>query len=129
MGTDVAADVHIGNVDREDFERRPGIQPLLQDGLRNGIRIFQHRLVILGRANGGHDPFAHARDDGLLTGAAHQALDVGTDRDPGDGLELDPILGHGRNHGGLDDLGVDADAHRLQDITAGQVDGGGSLKG
>ena len=122
LGADVLADVHVGDVDREDLEGGAGVEPLGEDGLGDEIGIFQHLFVGFGRADGADDPLADAGEDRLLARAAHQPVDVGAHRHPREGQELDAVLGHRRHLGGRDHLGIDAHLHRLEDIAAGQVD-------
>ena len=83
----------------------------------------------LGGSHGGDDALAHPGDDGLFARAAYQAVDVGPHRDLGLTFQLDAVDGHGGDHRGFDDLGVDAHLHRFQHVAAGQVDGGGPLEG
>jgi len=47
---------------------------VLEDGLRNAIRILEDDLVALGGAGGGKDTFADARDDGLFLGATNETV-------------------------------------------------------
>jgi len=47
FGADVFTDVDVGDVDREDLERRAGVQALLQDALGDRIGVLQDVLVTL----------------------------------------------------------------------------------
>src|SRR5690606_35907371 len=49
--------------------------------------------------------------------------------DAGGGDELDAVTGYGADVGGLDHAGVHGDAHGVQDVTSGQVDGRGAVEG
>ena len=118
LGADVLADVHVGDVDRQDLERRAGVESLGEHRLGDQVGILQHLLVRLGRADGAHDPLAHAGQDRLLARAADQPVDVGPHRHPRERQELDAVLGHGRHLGRGDDLGIDAHLHRLEDVAA-----------
>ena len=92
--------------------------------------------MTVGRADGGDDALAHPRHYGLLGGAAHQPVYVGTHRDSRFDLKLNPITGDridgGSGHGGrrhVDDLGVHRGADRFLDIPTRQIDGAGSIVG
>ena len=65
---------------------------LLQHGLGDQVRVGQHVGVMLGVADGLDDALADAGDDGLLGGAADEAVELGPHRDAGPGLELDAVL-------------------------------------
>ena len=80
-------------------------------------------------ADGGDDAFTDTGDNGLLAGAADQALDVCAHGHAGFGAQLDTVLGDGGNHGSLDDLRGNAHLDCLEDITASQVNGAGFFKG
>jgi hypothetical protein len=69
---DIVADIHIGNVDREDLEGRAGVEALFENLLGDSVRVFQHLFVRVGRADGGDDAFADAGDDGFLGRAADE---------------------------------------------------------
>src|SRR5690606_28430872 len=76
-------------------------------------------------------PLADAGDDRLLGRPADKALDVRAHRHPGLDLELDAILRYRVNRlpahlptGHVDHLRIDARLYRLEDVTAGEVDGG-----
>lgn len=66
LGTDVVADVDVGDVDGEDLEGGAGVEALGHDGLGDVVGVLEHRLVRLGRADGGDDALADAGDDGLF---------------------------------------------------------------
>jgi hypothetical protein len=75
------------------------------------------------RSNGGDDPFADPGKDGFFAGPAHESFDIGANRHPGEGFELDAVFGHGRNQWGFNDFGVNAHLHGFQHIPAGKIDG------
>ena len=84
------------------------------------------------RADGLDDALADAGDDGFLGGAADEAVELGPHRDAGPGLELNAVLADAVERrpalgrvGAVDDLGVDAGLDGVEDVAAGQVDGGG----
>src|SRR5690606_31522024 len=124
LSADVAADVDVGDVDGEDLEGRARVEALGQDRLRDDVRVLEHALVGLSRADGGDDALADARDDRLLAGAAHEPLEVRAHRDAGRGDQLDAVLGDGRDVGRLDHARVHGHAHGVEDVAAGEVDGG-----
>ena len=125
----IAAHIHVCDIDGQDLERGAGVQALVQHGPADQVGVLQHVLVALGGADGGDDALADAGDDGLLAGAAHQAVDVGPHGHPRLGPQLDAVLGDGSNDRGLDHLGIDGHLHGLQHIAAGQVNGLGLFKG
>ena len=132
----LAPDVDLGHVDRHDLERGLRIERVLQHGLRDQVGIGQHVGVVLGAADGLDDALADAGDDRLLGGAADQAVELGPHRDAGPGLELNAVLAHAVERGpalgrigAVDDLGIDAGLDGLEDVAAGQVDGGGDPPG
>src|SRR5690606_18141507 len=89
---DVAADVDVGDVDRQDFESGPRIQAFLQHGLGNAVRVFQHFGVLPRGTDRGNDALADARDHRILAGTADQALNVGANGYARLDLDLDSIL-------------------------------------
>ena len=134
LGADVLAYIDIGDIDREDLERRAGIQTLLQHRLGDSVRILQHALVADRTADGSDDSLADAGDDRLFRGAANEPLNIRPDGHPGLGPELNTILGHGVDGvftlfriGAINHLGIDAGLNRIQDIASGQIDGRGRL--
>ena len=78
------------------------------------------------RADGGHNAFANTGDDRLLPGSADEPLDVGANRNAGDGTHLNAVLGDGRDRRRGDDLLVHRYLHGLEYIAAGEVDRRGS---
>src|SRR5690606_37807590 len=77
---------------------------------------------------------ADAGDDGFLGGAADEAGEVGAHGDAGAGLELYAVLGDGidrvpplRRARAVDDLRVHAGGDGLEDVAAGEVDGGADV--
>ena len=86
LGAYVTAHVHVCDIDGKDLEGGTGVEALVEDGAGDGVRILQNFLMAPGGTDGGDDAFADTGDDGLLTGAAHQAVDVGADGDLGLGL-------------------------------------------
>src|SRR5690606_33534544 len=138
LGADVLADVHVGDVDGEDFKGGADVEAALEHDLGNGVGRLEHDLVGLGRADGGDDALADAGDDGLLLGAADEAVEVGAHGHASLYLHLDAVLGHavdgvaaGGGVGAVDDLGIDGGAHGLDDALAGalggEVDGAGAV--
>ena len=91
FGADVLAHVHVGNVDGQDLERGAAVQSLRQHCLRNRVRVLEHGLVRVRGTDGADDTLADPGQDRLLTGATHQALDVGADGDATDRLDLDAV--------------------------------------
>ena len=75
--------------------------------------------MTVGGANGRNDAFSHAGDDRLLAGATHQPVDVRPHGNAGRGFELDAVFGYGGDQRRVDDLRIDADAHRLQHVATG----------
>ena len=129
MRADVAAHVHVCDIDGQDAEGGAAVQAFGQHGLADQVGILQHGLMGLGGTDGGNDALAHAGDDGFFTGAAHQAGNVRAHGDTGLGPQLDTVLGHGGDGGRLNDLGGDAHLHGLQNIASCQVHRAGLLKG
>jgi len=81
-------------------------------------------------ADGGHDRFADAGDDGFLGGAADEAIEIGTDGDARLAFELNTVLGHGVKGvsplaflGAIDDSGLDDREDGFQDVVSGEIDG------
>ncbi len=74
------------------------------------------------RADRADDTLAHPGQNRLLAGTTDQPVDVGAHSHSGHRQQLNPILGHRRDLGGGDHLGIDADLHRLEDVTPGKVD-------
>ena len=139
LRADVVADIDVGDVDRENLERRPAIESFLEDELRDAIGIFEHVLVGVGRADRGHDSLPHPRDDRLLRRAADEAIEMRTDGDARFYFHADAILrdaiDRGPPHRGardVDDLRVDARAHRFEYGLAGvlgrQIDRAGAIE-
>ena len=129
MSADVAAHVHVGNINGQNAEGGAAVQALGQHGLADQVGVLQHGLVGFGGADGGDDTLANAGDDGFLAGAAHQAGDIRAHSDPGLGPQLDAVLCHGGDGRRLDDLGGNAHLHGLQHVASGQVNSAGFLKG
>ncbi|OPZ28160.1 MAG: hypothetical protein BWZ02_01391 [Lentisphaerae bacterium ADurb.BinA184] len=82
-------------------------------------------------ADGGHNPLADPRDDGLLTGPADHPLDPRTHGHPHEDTQLDAVTAHREQAVGAvargragEDLRADAGAHRLAHIASGQINGG-----
>jgi hypothetical protein len=81
-------------------------------------------------------PFADAGDDRFLGGSADQAFDVGAHGDAGFDFQLDAVLGHAVDavaaHGGAGDVDhfrIHAGLHGIENVAAGQIDGGRGLPG
>ena len=134
VGADVVADVDIGDIDRQDFIGRAGVEAFLEHSLRDRVGLFEDLEVGLGRADGVDDPFADPGDDGLVGGTADQSVEVGADGHLGFHLELNAVLGDPvdrlaarRRVRAGDDLGIDAGLDGLEHIAARQVDRRGSL--
>src|SRR5436190_16117804 len=83
LGADVFAHFNIRDVQGQDFESGVGVERLVEDGLGNEVGVFQNILVTGGRADRADDAFADARDDGLLGGPAHKAVQIAADSDQG----------------------------------------------
>lgn len=92
LRADVAADVHVRNVYRQNLKGCPRLQALAQNGFGDRVGVLEHDLVAVGRTDGGDDTLAYARNDGLLARAADQAVYVGADRDFGLGAKLYAVL-------------------------------------
>ena len=91
-------------------------------------------LWSLGRADGLDDALADAGDDRLLGRPADQPLELGPHRHAGLGPELNAVAADGVEGlpalgrvGAVDDLRIDAGLDGVEDVAAGQVDGGGRL--
>ena len=117
------ADIHVGDIDREDLESRSGVEAFLQHQSRNRIGIFEHFLVRAGRADRGDDALPDPGEDGLLPCAADQLPDIRAHGHPGFGDELNAVFGDGGHRRRLDHLGLNRHLHGLENITTGQVDG------
>src|SRR5439155_14259370 len=138
FGAHVFAHVHVGDVDRENFEGGIAVEGLAEHGLGDAVGILQHVLVGLGGADGRHDAFTDARDDGFLGGAADKAVEVGAHGHAGLDLDGDAILGDGVDgvfaRGGvwaIDDLGIDRGFYGFEDGFSGafgsEVNGAGAV--
>ena len=126
---DVLADHHVGDVNGQDLKRRPGVQALREHRLGDRVGLFHHFQMRRGRADGGDDALADARQHRLLARAADELLDVGPHRHARERLHLDAVLGDPGDVGRLDDFGVDRHLHGFQHIAPGQVNRGGPLEG
>ena len=128
-GADVVAHVDVGNVDRDDFERRLRIEPAGQHSLGNPVGIGEHVGMPFRRADRADDPLADAGDDRLLGRPADQLAQVRPHRDPGLHLELNAVLGDrfervlaGTAGRAIDHLRINARLHGFEHVAAGQVD-------
>ena len=74
------------------------------------------------------DSLSDAGEHRLLAGPSDKLLDVGTNRNPRLGDELDTVLGDGRHGRSIDDFRIDRHLDRLEYVPAGQVDGGCHLE-
>ncbi len=140
FGTDVVADIDVGDVDGEDFEGGASIDAFAEDEFGDGVWVFEDVFVGVGGADAGDDAFADAGDDSFLGGTADEAFEVGADGDTGADAEGDAIFGDGVNfttaaHFGMwavDDFGVDAGADSFDNGFAGafdgEVDGAGAIE-
>ena len=76
-----------------------------------------------------HHSFSHSGNHRFFACSADQAVDIGTNRDPRDGDQLNAIFGHGGDARCFDDFGEDRHFHGFQDITSRQVYGRGTFEG
>ena len=134
-GADIGTHVDVGDVDRDNLKGSVGVEPTGQHCLGDHVGVFQNVGMLFGRADRRDDPLPHPRDDRFLGGPADELVEVGAHRDAGPHLELDAVFGHRIERlaatvlaGAIDHLGIDARLHRLADISAGQIDGGGQLE-
>ena len=130
FGADVVAHVDVGDVDGKDFKGGVAVETLGQHVLGDAVGIFEHLFIGIRRADGAHDPLAHAGDDGFLGRAAHEPVEMGANRDARLGFDADAVFGNavdaGAAHGGVgavDDLRVDAGLNGFQDGLAGALGG------
>ena len=111
----------------------------MQHELGNSVRIFEHVLIGIGRADRGHDPLAHARDDRLLGRAADESIEVGADRHARFHFHADAVLRHAIDRGAahrrardIDDFWINTRADGFEDGFAGafgrQVDRAGAVE-
>ena len=121
LRADVAADIHVCNVDGENFVCRARVQAFGQHRAGNQIRILQHLLVGFRRADSGHDALADTRDNGFFARAADQTVDIRADGDARLGTQLNAVLRDCGDDGGFDDLRGDGHLHRLEHVTAREV--------
>ena len=128
LRADVAANVHVGDIDGENLEGGTGVQTLAQHGTADQVGVLQNLLVRLSGTDGGDDTFADTGDDGFLTGAADEALNVRADGHAGLGTQFNAVLCDCGDDGGLDDLGGNTHLHGFEHVAAGKVDGAGLLK-
>ena len=131
LGADVFADGDFGDIDRENGKRGAGVEPFAEDGFGDGVGVFEDFFIAGGGADGGDDALADAGDDGFFGGAADELLDVGADGDFGADLENDAVFGlpvdglaAGLGVGDVDDFGIDGGLDGIEDVSAGEVDGG-----
>ena len=94
----------------------------------DAVGVFKHLFVAEGRADGRHDAFAYAGQNGLFAGTTDELLDVGAHGDTGFGNKLDTVFGNGCHRRSVDDLGVDRCLHGFEHVAACQVDGGGGAE-
>src|SRR5690625_1360559 len=80
------------------------------------------------RADRRHDTFAYTSDDSFLTRTTNEPLDVGANRNPRQGDQLNTVLRYRRDSRRLDDFWVDRHLHRFKDVSAGEVNGRCALK-
>lgn len=123
LRADVAAYVHIRDIDGKNFKRRARVKALAEHGAADQIWIFEHGLVRLRRADGRHDALADTRDDRLFARAADQPFDIRTHGHARLGAKLDAVLRNRGDDRRFDDLRVDAHLHGLQHVAARQIDG------
>ena len=101
--------------------------------------MFQHVLVTAGRADGGHNAFADAGDDGFFRRAANETLQMRAHGHTRLGLDDDAVLGHPVNGdfagGGIrtvDDLRINGGFHGFEDGFAGafgrQINGASAVE-
>ena len=76
---DVAANVHVRDVDGKDLERGAGVKALVEHRLGDQIRVFKNVLMGLGGTDRGNDAFTDTGDDGLLARTADETVDVRAD--------------------------------------------------
>ena len=101
---------------------------LLEHEFRDAVGVFEYFFVRYGRTNARHDTFAHACQNGVLSGTAYQLVDVGAHRHACLGYELDAVLGNSGYRRCVYHFGVDGSLYGFKNITAGQVDGSSLLE-
>jgi hypothetical protein len=96
LGADVAPDVDVGDVDREDLVGGAGVQP--RSSTRREIWSGFSSTDLWDAAEPIEETVPSPTRAMIVSspGAADEPLDVGADRDPGDGDHLDAVLGHRR---------------------------------
>ena len=88
-------DVDVGDVDRDDLERRLRVERVVQHRLRDHARVGQHVLVVVGRADGLDDALADAGDDRLLGRPADEPFELRPHRHAGLGPQLNAVAADG----------------------------------
>ncbi len=127
LRADVLTDVHVGDVDRNDFERGARIQTFCEHGFTDAIRIFQHLFMIERRADRGNNAFTDARHDSRFARAADVTVEIASHGNPGFDVELNAVLRNALEDRRFDDFGVHRRLQRLKHVAAGQVDCGRAL--
>ena len=99
------------------------------------VGIFEGVFVRRHGADGADDALSDAGDDGFFGGAADELFEVGADGYARFDEQADTVFSHGVEEGGslfriraVDDLRVDAGRNGVENIAAGEVDGGSLLE-
>ena len=92
------------------------------------IRIFQNRLMVLGRTDRRYNTFAYTGKDRIFSGTTHQLTDIGTYGYTGFGNQLDTVFCHGCHGRGINYFWVNGHLYGLEYIASGKVDGGCHLE-
>ena len=128
LRADIPANVHVSNINRQNFKRSTGVEPFAENGLRNFVGAFQNVRVIFGTADGGDDTFADAGDNRGFTGAADEPVDIRADGNAGFDFEFDTVFSDGGNYRRLDNFRVDAHLNCFKNVAPCQIDSGGTLE-
>ncbi len=94
-----AGHADVGDIDRDDLEGGLRVEAAVEHLLADLVGVLEHVLVAGRGADGADDALADAGDDGVLGGAADEAVEVGAHGHAGLDQQADAVLGHGVEHG------------------------------
>src|SRR5574344_3004909 len=104
------------------FKSGAGVKSGGEHFFGNHVRVFEHGLVGLGAADGGHDAFADAGDDRFFPCAADELLNACAHRDAGDRVKLNTVEGDCAYARRFNDFRVHGHLHRFEHVAPGEVD-------